>query len=177
MESATEIGKQLGVQFKDALSRLSLEAPEASGINISVDDNLGVYSIRGYKVVFSVGASIKTSRPVEVSFKIFGGVGLAEDLSSRFIYRLVARDSDFSTAALEEVPDLNLRFEEAYPSLSSAGHTRIEIFAETMLGWLVDRAQSELHKILRQAGYDSFTQVISATTARPSTERTPEASV
>jgi hypothetical protein len=88
------------------------------------------------------------------------GTAVVRDLSSRFTYRIIARIGEMSTR-IQEVPDLDLRFEDLYPSLSTAGHARIVLFAEALVGWLLDQAKIELRKVLRQAGYDSFSKGLS----------------
>lgn len=161
IESAAKIGVQLTRPLSDELQRLSNLVPDESGIKISVtpdefDSAISDSSFGdGFRALRSTNVRIEIDRPAEVSLNAQVGVAVAQDLSSRFAYRIVARTGRYTTSKIREVPDLDLRFEDVYPSLSTAGHARIVLLAEALVGSLVDEAKIELRKVLRQAGYDS----------------------
>jgi Fic family protein len=162
IESASKIGGQLSNSIIDELRRLSDLVPHESGIQVSITpaeyrtDHMSSSSVgRNYEIVGSARVRIQIDRPVEVSLDGNVGVGVAKDLSSRFVYIIVARAGEFGPE-IPDVGDLHLRFEDVYPSLSTAGHARIVLLSEALLGWLVDQARIELRKVLHQAGYDSF---------------------
>jgi hypothetical protein len=108
-----------------------------------------------FDLISANSLTIGVDRPVEVPLEANVGVALAKDLSSRFAYRIVARAGKYGPP-IPEAENLDLRFEDVYPSLSTAGHARVLLFAEAVVGWLVDNAKMELRKVLRQAGYESF---------------------
>jgi Fic/DOC family len=162
IESATKIGDQLIVPLNDELRRLSDLVPDESGIKLTVtpyefDSSISDFSFGdGFRSIRSSDVRMRLDRPAEVTVDASVGVAVAQDLSSRFAYRIVARTGRPSSTRIPEVPDLDLRFEDVYPSLSTAGHARIVLLAEALVGWLVDKAKIELRKVLYQAGYDSF---------------------
>jgi Fic family protein len=157
IESASKIGNQLAGSIREEIIRLSNLIPDESGIALSVigGEYLSEYHYgQGYRSLTRFGVRISLSRPVELSLDATVGVAVARDLSSRFIYRIVAVSSDDVPILSDH--HLSLRFEDVYPSLSTAGHARIGLLAEALVGWLVDQATSELRKVLRQAGYASY---------------------
>jgi Fic family protein len=157
IESASKIGDQLGKSLMQELTRLSTLIPEESGITISLrgEPYVGDYEFGdGFKELGTTGVRIGLSRPADLSLDAVVGVAVARDLSSRFIYRIIATEADERRTRV--VNPLDLRFEDAYPSLSTVGHARIVLLSEALIGWLVDQAKIELRKVLRRAGYDSF---------------------
>jgi Fic family protein len=159
IESASKIARQLGESIKAELRRLAGLISDESGIKLSITQQgyiSDVYFQGRYVPATVMEAKIRIERPVEISLDALVGVGVARDLSSRFVYRIIAGTGEIGYTSIPEVPPLDLRFEDVYPSLSTAGHARITLLAETLVGWLVDQAKIELRKVLRQAGYDSF---------------------
>jgi Fic family protein len=157
IESATKIGGQLMDAVKAELSAISSQIPGEAGIKVSLSyDNTFIYSNvfgSGYTRGDSVRVVLKIDRPAEISLSAIVGVGVAVDLSSRFTYSIAVADEGGTPRAMQP---LSLRFEDVYPSLSHAAHSRILLHAQRIIGMLVDKAKVELRKILRQAGYDSF---------------------
>lgn len=157
IDNVRKIGGQLVESIRAELIRISSLIPEESGIALLIRKGsyVGDDTIEwGYSALDSLGTGITFSRPVELSLNADVGVAIARELSSRFIYRIAV--VTYNSPPSQRVHYLDLRFEDVFPSLSTAGHARIVLLLETLVGWLINQAMIELRKVLRQAGYDSF---------------------
>jgi hypothetical protein len=101
-----------------------------------------------------IAVEMGAKRPVPTQSALYVIVGVAKDLAQRFTFCIALAPST-TPSPVNSISWVELRFEDAFPALSTSASSRIRLIAEAAIKAALDELRTELHKVLRQAGYDA----------------------
>jgi hypothetical protein len=152
IEAATIVAKRirdaLHQEFSDAMQSLMDESQ--SDLEFTVNR----FPDHNDETRFGMGVTLRRERPADVSTAYNLSVSIAGDLNDPFPFRIQALHYPRDRPGAEVVvAELNLRYEDAFPDLSTNALVRVKLFIEETQKLLLVSLRERLEVALRQAGY------------------------
>lgn len=157
LEAASELAESLLQAFLAELAKATSYIDRESGgtIHISVAPNPYPASGSGYgtgfKPTYFASFTATLLRPAKLSASRSINVAIAEDLQSRFIFRVYTESGSGYGGSAENVVDF--RYEDVNPTLSEAARPRIALAAQALARQVLRELNRDLVATLRQSGH------------------------
>jgi len=156
IEAATELATGVLHEFAREVEQTLIESTQDVGGALEHSVNLQHYGPSstlggGYSVSNSANTQISLSRPAKLTVNRTLYVGVANDLASRFVFRVATRAVHTPYDSFDNAVDI--RFEDVNPTLSEGARPRIKLAAEATVRSMLRELNRNLAATLRQSGH------------------------
>jgi hypothetical protein len=157
IETATELATGVLHEFAREVEQTLIESTQDVGGALEHSVNLQHYGPSsttlggGYSVSNGANIQISLSRPAKLTVNRALYVGVANDLASRFVFRVATRAVHTPYDSFDNAVDI--RFEDVNPTLSEGARPRIKLAAEATVRSMLRELNRNLAATLRQSGH------------------------
>jgi len=156
IEAATELATGVLHEFAREVEQTLIESTQDVGGALEYSVNLQHYGPSGtlgggYSVSNVANTQISLSRPAKLTVNRTLYVGVANDLASRFVFRVATRAVHTPYDSFDNAVDI--RFEDVNPTLSEGARPRIKLAAEATVRSMLRELNRNLAATLRQSGH------------------------
>ncbi len=157
IEAATELATGVLHEFAREVEQTLIESTQdVGGVLEHSVVNLQRYGASGtlgggYSVSNVANARILLSRPAKLTVNRTLYVGVANDLASRFVFRVATSAVHMPYDSFDNAVDI--RFEDVNPTLSEGARPRIKLAAEATVRSMLRELNRNLAATLRQSGH------------------------